>query len=118
MPVPAPDLTPLRDAIHRAASQRAWSQGVTLAREDRVTGLSASPDEIEVEVRAPARPTPFTAVLYPEDGESHELLLHAADHSMYRAKAAGGGRVVFAGPARDARLHLNAMRATARQATT
>jgi superfamily II DNA or RNA helicase len=69
VPVAAIDLTALRDAIHDAASQRAWSQGVTLARDDRVVGRSSSAGEIEVEVRAPARPTPFTAVLYPEDGE-------------------------------------------------
>ena len=42
---------------------------MTLARDDRVVGRSSSAGEIEVEVRAPARPTPFTAVLYPEDGE-------------------------------------------------
>ena len=57
----------LRDAIREAASTRAWSQGVTLAREDRVSGKSASKGEQVVEVRVPTRPTPYTVVLYLDD---------------------------------------------------
>ncbi|MEZ4401120.1 MAG: DEAD/DEAH box helicase [Kofleriaceae bacterium] len=59
----------LRDAIREAASSRAWSQGVTLAREDRVSGKSQAPAEVVVEVRVPTRPTPYTVVLYPLDDE-------------------------------------------------
>lgn len=51
------------------ASERVWSQGVTLAREQRVEGLSASDEEIELDVRVPGRPTPFTVVLHPTDLE-------------------------------------------------
>lgn len=51
------------------ASERVWSQGVTLAREQRVEGLSSTDDEIELDVRVPGRPTPFTVVLHPTDLE-------------------------------------------------
>ncbi len=51
------------------ATERTWSQGVTLAREGRVTGRGRSGDEIELEVRVPGRPTPFEVVLDPKNGE-------------------------------------------------
>jgi superfamily II DNA or RNA helicase len=59
----------LRDAIQEAASSRAWSQGVTLAREDRVVGKTAADAEIVCEVRVPSRPVAQTVVLYPLDQE-------------------------------------------------
>jgi len=62
-------LVTLRDAVQEAASSRAWSQGVQLAREDRVAGKSASESEVVCEVRVPARPVAFTVVLYPRDLE-------------------------------------------------
>ena len=67
--MPAADLEDLREALHEAASSRVWSQGVTLAREQRVTGRGATATEITLEIRVPARPTPFTVVLYPGDQE-------------------------------------------------
>ncbi len=66
---PVDPLTALREAIHAAASARVWGQGVTLAREQRVVGKAAKTDEIEVDVRVPARPTPLSVVLYPAAGE-------------------------------------------------
>src|SRR5204862_1547558 len=57
----------LRDAVQEAASSRAWSTGVQLAREDRVVGKSASATELVCEVRVPTRPVPHTVVLYPKD---------------------------------------------------
>ena len=62
-------LADLLVAIREAASSRAWSQGVTLAREDRVSGRSAVPTEHVLEVRIPTKPTPYTVVLYPADDE-------------------------------------------------
>jgi superfamily II DNA or RNA helicase len=59
----------LRDTVREAASARAWSQGVTLAREDRVSARAQGADEITAEVRVPSRPTPFTVVLYLADDE-------------------------------------------------
>jgi hypothetical protein len=63
------DVLALRDAVQEAASSRAWSQGVTLAREERVVGKSGTEAEIVCEIRVPSRPVPFTVVLYPRDGE-------------------------------------------------
>jgi superfamily II DNA or RNA helicase len=62
-------LASLRDSIREEATTRAWSQGVQLARDERVIGKKSTPREVEVEVRVPTRPTPFTVVLYPQDGE-------------------------------------------------
>ncbi len=56
-------LSTLRDAIRAAATERTWSQGVTLARDGRVTGRTKGEDERTFEVRVPARPTPFETVL-------------------------------------------------------
>ena len=62
-------LEDLREALREAASTRVWSQGVTLARDQRVTGHGASATDATLEVRVPGRATPFTVVLYPGDGE-------------------------------------------------
>lgn len=59
----------LRDAIKKAASDRVWSQGVLLAREDRVTQLGADANETSFEVRLPTRPVPFTVHLSMQHGE-------------------------------------------------
>src|SRR5689334_608486 len=53
----------LREAVRAEATERTWSQGVTLAREQRVIGRGRSGDEVELEVRVPGRPTPFEVVL-------------------------------------------------------
>ncbi len=53
----------LRDAVRAEATERTWSQGVTLAREQRVVGTGRSGNEVELEVRVPGRPTPFEVVL-------------------------------------------------------
>ena len=62
-------LAALHETVHEEASSRVWSQGVTLCRDDRVTGRSTSAAEVVLEVRIPGRPVPFTVVLYPGDGE-------------------------------------------------
>ncbi|NVB80726.1 MAG: DEAD/DEAH box helicase [Kofleriaceae bacterium] len=59
----------LREAVKEEATERTWSQGVTLARDGRVSGRGRSGDEIELEVRVPGRPTPFEVVLDPVNGE-------------------------------------------------
>src|SRR3569623_790342 len=53
----------LRDAVRAEATERTWSQGVTLAREGRVEKRATNGDETEYEVRVPGRPTPFEVVL-------------------------------------------------------
>jgi len=62
-------LSTLRDAIRAAATERTWSQGVTLARDGRVTGRTQGEDERTFEVRVPGRPTPFETVLNLKHGE-------------------------------------------------
>ena len=62
-------LSTLRDAIRAAATDRTWSQGVTLARDGRVTGRTKGETERTFEVRVPGRPTPFETVLNIKDGE-------------------------------------------------
>ena len=63
------DLAALREAIRAEATDRTWSQGVTLARDQRVVGRKNSGDERELEVRVPGRPTPFEVILNPKHGE-------------------------------------------------
>jgi superfamily II DNA or RNA helicase len=53
----------LRDAVRSEATERTWSQGVTLAREGRVALVGSRDGEAEYEVRVPGRPTPFEVVL-------------------------------------------------------
>ncbi len=68
-------LEALRDAIRAKTTERTWSQGVTLARDRRVTGRSQQVGrdgqviEIELEVRVPGRPVPFEVILNVEHGE-------------------------------------------------
>jgi superfamily II DNA or RNA helicase len=65
-------LEALRDEVRAEATERTWSQGVSLAREGRVVGRRSSgkPNgEIELEVRVPGRPTPFEVILNPEHRE-------------------------------------------------
>ena len=62
-------LSTLREAIRAAATDRTWSQGVTLARDGRVTGRTKGEAERTFEVRVPGRPTPFETVLNLKDNE-------------------------------------------------
>ncbi len=59
----------LREAVRAEATERTWSQGVTLARDKRVVSRAVSDDEVELEVRVPGRPTPFEVVLNLVDSE-------------------------------------------------
>jgi hypothetical protein len=88
----------LRDTVREAASARAWSQGVTLAREDRVSARAQGADEITAEVRVPSRPTPFTVVLYLADdewdcdcGSREAACSHACAAAIVAAEAAAKG---------------------------
>jgi superfamily II DNA or RNA helicase len=62
-------LEALRDVVRAKATERTWSQGVSLAREGRVVGRRKARDELELEVRVPGRPTPFEVVLNPAYAE-------------------------------------------------
>ena len=93
-----PEFERLRDALREAASTRMWSQGVTLAREQRVSGKGASATEATLEVRVPGRPTPFTVVLYPKDqewdcncGGREAACSHAVAATLASIEAAGRG---------------------------
>lgn len=59
----------LLTAIKRASGASVWSQGVRLARDNKVSGQSADDDEIVLRVQAPGRAVAVTVVLYPEDLE-------------------------------------------------
>ncbi|WP_428265118.1 SNF2-related protein [Haliangium sp.] len=63
------ELDALQKEIRRSCPARVWSQGVRLAREDAVSGESASADEVVLRVRAPGRAVAPTVVLYPVDLE-------------------------------------------------
>ena len=59
----------LRDSVRAEATDRTWSQGVGLARDRRVVGSSKTGDELELEVRVPGKPVPYTVHLDPKRGE-------------------------------------------------
>jgi len=59
----------LRDAVRAKATERTWSQGISLARDGRVVGRHKAGDELELEVRVPGRPTPFQVILNPAHAE-------------------------------------------------
>ena len=46
----------LREAVRAEATDRTWSQGVQLARDQRVSGRTKSEKEIVLDVRVPGRP--------------------------------------------------------------
>src|SRR5689334_13873654 len=102
----------LRDAIHDEATERTWSQGVTLARGGRVAGVSRNSSEVELAVRVPGRPTPFTVNLdlahleWECDCPSREA---ACSHAVAAAIA-----LVEAGAAGDALPTAKAVGATIR----
>jgi superfamily II DNA or RNA helicase len=62
-------LEALRDVVRAKATERTWSQGVSLARDERVIGRHKAGHELELEVRVPGRPTPFEVILNPAHGE-------------------------------------------------
>jgi superfamily II DNA or RNA helicase len=59
----------LKDAVRAEATERTWSQGVQLTRDQRVTGMRRSGDEVEYDVRVPGRPTPCHVILNERHGE-------------------------------------------------
>jgi superfamily II DNA or RNA helicase len=59
----------LKDAVRAEATERTWTQGVQLARDQRVTGKATSGGELEFAVRVPTKPTPFHVVLNPTHEE-------------------------------------------------
>ncbi|MDB4956562.1 MAG: SNF2-related protein [Myxococcales bacterium] len=59
----------LREAVRAEATERTWTQGVSLARDKRVVGKARSRDEIELDVRVPGKPTPFHVILNPVHDE-------------------------------------------------
>ncbi len=59
----------LRDEVHAQATERTWSQGVTLVRDKRVVGRRQSKDEVELEIRIPSRPTPYLVYLNKAENE-------------------------------------------------
>ena len=89
----------LREAIRADATDRTWSQGVTLARDQRVTGRGTSGDELELEVRVPGRPTPFVVILNAKHGEwecncpSREAVCSHAVAAVIAAEQAGDAPV-------------------------
>ena len=56
----------LREAVRDEATERTWSEGVALARDQRVVGKRTSGDELELEVRVPSRATPYHVILNPK----------------------------------------------------
>ncbi|HRC54776.1 MAG TPA: SNF2-related protein, partial [Kofleriaceae bacterium] len=97
-------LEELRRLARQEASDRVWSQGVSLARDRRVDGLSSSDREVELDVRIPGRPTPFSVVLHLQEHEwecdcpskeavcSHAVaaILAMIQHQAPEASAAAG----------------------------
>jgi len=49
--------------VRAEATERTWSQGVQLARDQRVTDVRRSGDEVEYDVRIPGKPTPCHVIL-------------------------------------------------------
>jgi superfamily II DNA or RNA helicase len=62
----------LLDAVKKEAKSGLWSQGVNLARAGAVALQAQGPSELELRVKAPGRPVPWTVVLYPGEGPGDE----------------------------------------------
>jgi superfamily II DNA or RNA helicase len=92
----APVFENLREAMRADATERTWSQGVQLARDQRVAGRSRTETDLVLEVRVPGRPTPFEVVLNPAHGEwecdctSREAVCSHAVAAVIAADQAGG----------------------------
>ncbi|MBK7861144.1 MAG: DEAD/DEAH box helicase [Archangiaceae bacterium] len=57
----------LHDAIREESKPGLWSQGVKLARGGAVALESKTASELVLRVKSPARPVPYTVVVYPQD---------------------------------------------------
>ncbi|MGQ0505611.1 MAG: SWIM zinc finger family protein, partial [Myxococcaceae bacterium] len=60
-------IDPLVETIRKEAKSGIWSNGVNLARAGKVVLESRTDAELVLRIRAPGRPVPWTAVLYPND---------------------------------------------------
>jgi hypothetical protein len=86
----------LREAVRAEATERTWSQGVQLARDQRVIGRTRSGDELVLEVRVPGRPTPFEVILNPAhrewecDCSGREAVCSHVVAAVIAAEQAGG----------------------------
>jgi superfamily II DNA or RNA helicase len=58
---------PILDAVRDATRSDVWSRGVTLARSERVVGLSEATDEYVMQVTPPGNSKPCTVHLWPAD---------------------------------------------------
>src|SRR5687767_101784 len=61
------DAAQLLETIRAEAKPGIWTAGVGLARSGAVALQGRSGDEVELRVRAPGRPVPWTVVLTPKD---------------------------------------------------
>jgi superfamily II DNA or RNA helicase len=61
------DAAQLLETIRAEAKPGIWTAGVSLARSGAVAMQGRSGDEVELRVRAPGRPVPWTVVLTPKD---------------------------------------------------
>ncbi|MGN6105352.1 MAG: DEAD/DEAH box helicase [Kofleriaceae bacterium] len=86
----------LHAAVRAEATERTWSQGVTLARDQRVVGRSRSDGELVLDVRVPGRPTPFEVILNTEHAEwecdcpSREAVCSHVVAALLAAEQTGG----------------------------
>ena len=78
-----PNVDKLFITMRETLSERAWSQGVNVARSGGVVGLTANEDELRLSVVSTMRPSPYEVHLWPEDEEwscecGHAACVHAA----------------------------------------
>ena len=78
-----PNVDKLFNTMRETLSERAWSQGVNVARSGGVVGLTADEDELRLSVVSTMRPSPYEVHLSPGDEEwscecGHAACVHAA----------------------------------------
>ncbi|MBK9644886.1 MAG: DEAD/DEAH box helicase [Deltaproteobacteria bacterium] len=78
-----PNVDKLFNTMRETLSERAWSQGVNVARSGGVVGLTADEDELRLSVVSTMRPSPYEVHLWPGDEEwscecGHAACVHAA----------------------------------------
>ena len=85
-------------AVRKACLPAVWAQGNKLAGADAVLVERSADDEVVLRVRAPGRPVPPTAVLYPADlewacdcGDNADPCAHVVAAAVALGKAGEGG---------------------------